>query len=38
MRLVLWCVLFTEILDKLCYGLVSAGQNILKKKEKWGHC
>ena len=33
MRLVSFCALLMEILDKLCSGLVSVGQEVLKKSK-----
>ena len=38
MRLVLWCVLSIEILDKLCSGLVAVGQGIWKTKKNGEDC
>ena len=36
MRLVLWCVLFVEILDRLCSSLVGVGQGVWKVKKTGG--
>ena len=36
MRLVLWCVLFVEILDRLCSSLVGVGQGVWKIKKNGG--